>query len=107
MFNHPVSYSTLRKDSIITLPERYLTQVKRKSDHVEAQVDKRTAQALDRFAKQEKNLSLWQGSALLGVSEKYKINAKMKGNLMVLYDFLASRSVPATSAIKVRIGYTL
>lgn len=53
------------------------------------------------------NLSLWQGSALLGVSKKYKINAKLKGNLMLLYDFLANRSVPATSAIKVRIGYTM
>lgn len=54
-----------------------------------------------------KNLSLWKGSALLGVSKKYKINAKLKGNLMVLYDFLASRSVPATSSFKVRIGYTM
>lgn len=54
-----------------------------------------------------KDLSLWKGSALLGVSKKYKINAKLKGNLMVLYDFLASRSVPATSSFKVRIGYTM
>lgn len=54
-----------------------------------------------------KNLSLWKGSALLGVSKKYKINAKLKGNLMVLYDFLASRTVPATSSFKVRIGYTM
>ncbi|SFW23605.1 GumC domain-containing protein [Chitinophaga sancti] len=56
---------------------------------------------------QLKDLSLWKGSALLGVSKKYKINAKLKGNLMVLYDFLASRSVPATSSFKVRIGYTM
>jgi len=53
------------------------------------------------------NISSWQGSALLGISKKYKINAKLKGNLMVLYDFLANRNFPATSSIKVRIGYTM
>lgn len=47
----------------------------------------------------------WKGSALLGVSKKYKISAKLKGNIMVLYDFLASRTVPPTSALKVRMGY--
>jgi hypothetical protein len=47
----------------------------------------------------------WQGSALLGISKKYKISAKLKGNIMVLYDFMASRNVPATNALKVRMGY--
>jgi hypothetical protein len=48
----------------------------------------------------------WQVSALLGISKKYKINSKLKGNIMVLYDFLATRQVPSTSPIKVRMGYT-
>ncbi|SFD51616.1 hypothetical protein SAMN05518672_102261 [Chitinophaga sp. CF118] len=47
----------------------------------------------------------WKSSALLGISKKYKISAKLKGNIMVLYDFLATRSVPPTSALKVRMGY--
>lgn len=47
----------------------------------------------------------WDDSALLGVSKKYKINTKLKGNIMVLYDFLAAGHVPATSAIKLRMGY--
>jgi myosin heavy subunit len=47
----------------------------------------------------------WQGSALLGISKKYKISAKLKGNIMVLYDFLASRNTPPTSPLKVRLGY--
>ncbi|PSL34558.1 hypothetical protein [Chitinophaga ginsengisoli] len=47
----------------------------------------------------------WQGSALLGISKKYKVSAKMKGNIMVLYDFLAKRNMPSTSPIKLRIGY--
>lgn len=49
----------------------------------------------------------WQKSALLGISKKYKISSKLKGNLMVLYDFLAPRQLPKTNNIKVRIGYTL
>jgi hypothetical protein len=53
-----------------------------------------------------RNWSGWQGSALLGISKKYKISAKLKGNIMVLYDFLASGNVPPTSPVKVRMGYT-
>ncbi|SEW38532.1 hypothetical protein SAMN05428988_4852 [Chitinophaga sp. YR573] len=54
---------------------------------------------------QLKNWKGWQGSALIGISKKYKISAKLKGNIMVLYDFLASRNVPSTSPVKLRMGY--
>lgn len=54
---------------------------------------------------QLKNWNGWQRSALLGISKKYKISAKLKGNIMVLYDFMASRNTPPTSAIKLRMGY--
>lgn len=47
----------------------------------------------------------WQGSALLGISKKYKINTKLKGNVMILYDFLAKRNQPPASPVKLRIGY--
>ncbi len=47
----------------------------------------------------------WQGSALLGVSKKYKVSAKLKGNIMLLYDFLAKRNTPSTSPVKLRLGY--
>jgi len=56
-------------------------------------------------ADQLKDWKGWQGSALLGISKKYKVSAKMKGNIMVLYDFLAKRNMPSTSPIKLRIGY--
>lgn len=56
-------------------------------------------------ADQLKDWSGWQGSALLGISKKYKVSAKLKGNIMVLYDFLAKRNTPATSPVKLRIGY--
>jgi hypothetical protein len=56
-------------------------------------------------ADQLKNWKGWQGSALLGISKKYKVSAKMKGNIMVLYDFMAKRNMPSTSPVKLRIGY--
>lgn len=57
-------------------------------------------------ASQLKNWEGWQGSALLGISKKYKISAKLKGNIILLYDFLAKHNNPPTSPIKLRIGYT-
>jgi hypothetical protein len=54
---------------------------------------------------QLRNWNGWQGSALPGVSKKYKISPKLKGNIMLLYDFLATRNVPPTSTIKLRMGY--
>lgn len=52
-------------------------------------------------------LSSWKSSALLGISKKYTINTKLKGNIMILYDFLASHTFPDTHSIKLRFGYTL
>lgn len=49
----------------------------------------------------------WQNSALLGVSKKYKINSKLKGNIILLYDFLYNEHIPRTDPIKLRLGYTL
>ena len=36
---------------------------------------------------QLKNYPLWQRSALLGISKKYQISKKVKGNMQLLYDF--------------------
>lgn len=52
-----------------------------------------------------KNLDVWQRSALIGLSKKYKIGKK-ESKMQVLYDFLAARQLPASSAIKFRIGYS-
>lgn len=54
---------------------------------------------------QLKNYQNWTGSALLGISKKYKINAKMKGTMVLLYDFLYNQHVPRTDPIKFRLGY--
>ncbi|CAL1516426.1 hypothetical protein [Chitinophaga sp. MM2321] len=47
----------------------------------------------------------WTQSGLIGISKKYKINSKMKGNMMVLFDFLYNQHVPRTDPVKVRMGY--
>jgi len=53
------------------------------------------------------NYSAWQKSALLGISKKYNIGKKFRGNAQLLYDFLHSRQVPATQPVIFRLGYNL
>lgn len=48
---------------------------------------------------------LWQKSALLGISKKYNIGKKWKGNAQLLYDFLWKQQLPQTQAFVFRIGY--
>jgi hypothetical protein len=48
---------------------------------------------------------IWQKSALLGVTKKYRLGNK-NANLQLLYDLLASQQIPASSPIKFRVGYS-
>jgi hypothetical protein len=48
---------------------------------------------------------LWQPSALLGLTKKFKIG-KQTANIQLLYDFLATQDIPQQNPIKFRIGYT-
>ena len=52
------------------------------------------------------NYRSWQQSALIGLTKKYKIGKKFKGNLQLLYDFLYSQQVPRTQPVIFRLGYT-
>lgn len=52
-----------------------------------------------------KNFSAWQGSALIGLSKKYKLGGKTRGNFHVLYDFLHNQHTPRTSPVLFRFGY--
>jgi len=52
-----------------------------------------------------KNMDVWQRSALMGLTKKYKVG-KMSGNVQLLYDFLASKQVPQAQELKFRIGYS-
>lgn len=64
---------------------------------------------LSRFKKitQLKYFNGWQQSALIGVTKKYKINARYKGDIKLLFDFLYNRHFPRTQPILFRLGYGL
>jgi hypothetical protein len=54
---------------------------------------------------QLKNYDAWQRSALIGISKKYKISKKVKGEMKLLYDFLAHQHKPVTPEVVYRLGY--
>jgi hypothetical protein len=54
-----------------------------------------------------KDRSAWQSSGLIGVSKKYKVSQKLKGQMQLLWDFLSYEQLPQTQAIVFRIGYSL
>lgn len=49
----------------------------------------------------------WQQSALLGISRKYQVNKKLKGNMQVLFDLLYQQHIPVQQPIVFRMGYDL
>ena len=51
------------------------------------------------------DISGWKTSILAGISKKYQISKKLKGNILLLYDFMHNRNLPRTEPIKLRIGY--
>ena len=54
---------------------------------------------------QLKHLSGWKPSALAGLSKKYSMGSKRKGEMKFLYDFLARYRMPTTSPFLYRIGF--
>jgi hypothetical protein len=62
---------------------------------------------LIRSVDQLRNYSSWQSSGLIGLSKKYKLTGKMKGEMKLMWDFLSYRQVPRTQAVLFRIGYSL
>ena len=56
---------------------------------------------------QLQDYSAWQSSGLLGLSKKYKVSKKLKGEMKLLWDFLSQQQVPKTQAILFRIGYSI
>lgn len=56
---------------------------------------------------QLKDFTAWQSSGLIGLSKKYKVSKKLKGDMKLLWDFLSYQQVPRTQAILFRIGYNL
>jgi len=60
-----------------------------------------------RSIEQLKDYSAWQQSGLVGLSKKYRVSQKLKGNIQLLWDFLSYQQIPKTQAIIFRIGYKL
>lgn len=56
---------------------------------------------------QLKNYDAWQTSGLIGISKKYTISKKFKGNMQLLWDFLSYQQIPRTQPIVYRLGYTI
>ncbi len=55
---------------------------------------------------QLRNYSSWKTSGLMGLTKKYKVSKKLKGNMQLLWDFLSYRQVPQGQPILFRIGYS-
>jgi hypothetical protein len=56
---------------------------------------------------QLRGLSGWQRSGLIGLSKKYSVSKKLKGNVQLLWDFLSYQQRPQTQAVLFRVGYSL
>jgi hypothetical protein len=51
------------------------------------------------------NPDIWQKSALIGVSKRWRIAKSKQGNIQLLFDILAKKQVPAGQSVKLRFGY--
>src|SRR5690606_39227842 len=60
-----------------------------------------------RRIEQLKNQNAWQQSGLIGLSKRYKISKKLKGEMKLMWDFLSYYQIPKTQAIQFRIGYKI
>jgi hypothetical protein len=56
---------------------------------------------------QLRDYAAWQTSGLIGLSKKYKVSRKLRGELKLLWDFLSYQQIPRTQAVLFRIGYSL
>jgi hypothetical protein len=55
---------------------------------------------------QLRDYTAWQISGLMGLSKKYSINKKLKGEMKLLWEFMSYQQVPRTQALVYRIGYS-
>lgn len=54
---------------------------------------------------QLKKYDAWQRSALIGISKKYHVSKKLKGNMQILYDVLYRSHAPVGQPVVLRMGY--
>ncbi|MGE5518905.1 MAG: hypothetical protein ACM3VS_03180 [Candidatus Dadabacteria bacterium] len=63
--------------------------------------------SLIRTVQQLQDYSAWQHSGLIGLSKRYQVNKKIKGEMKVLWDFMSYEQVPRAQPLLFRIGYSL
>jgi hypothetical protein len=56
---------------------------------------------------QLQNPAAWQKSGLIGISKKYRVSKKLKGNVQLLWDFLSYSQIPFNQPIIFRLGYSI
>lgn len=56
---------------------------------------------------QLKDFSAWQTSGLLGLSKRYKVSKKLRGDVKLLWDFLSYQQIPRTQSLLFRVSYNL
>ena len=56
---------------------------------------------------QLKDSDQWKQHALIGLSKKYKVSRKIKGEIKFLYDFFYKNQLPQTQPVVFRLGYKL
>jgi hypothetical protein len=56
--------------------------------------------------RQLNELSAWQQSGLIGITNKYRVG-KIKGQIQLFWDFLSYQQNPQTQALKFRVGWSL
>lgn len=56
---------------------------------------------------QLKSYSAWQSSGLVGLSKRYRVSKKVKGDVKLLWDFLSYQQIPRTQTLLFRVGYSL
>jgi hypothetical protein len=65
---------------------------------------------LDKFQNLQqlrREIDNWSKSALLGLSKKYRIGKKWKGDIRLLYDFMSKMHAPVSQPVLFRFGYSL
>lgn len=54
-----------------------------------------------------KNYNVWSRSGLLGLTKKYQLSKRIKGNMQILLDFLSPTNTPPRNFLIYRIGYQI
>lgn len=75
-----------------------------KAFFLQAEADQNYMSAFSSIA-ELRNLNAWQTSALAGIGKELKVNKKVSGSVLLLYDFLYTTHTPVSQPFSFRVGY--